>query len=502
MSSLSLPSTATRLPLPRWLPLFLVFVLAIVLRHVAIVNDDVSWCLTLAEKVLDGQRLYVDVIEVNPPATMFLYVVPALLGRVSGLPAEFFVDALVLLAVALSLWLSSRILRGSGLVESGWTLATVTAAALLILPMHTFGEREHIALITFVPLLAATALRAKGMTPDLMLSIAAGIGGGITAIIKPHFAAAIMCVAAVAAWHARSWRPLLALENCIAAALLAAYAALVAIAYPQFISDVVPMVMAVYVPVTTPLPHMLVGVATPLWIAAIAATALIKRRAVLAPPYSLLLAASIGFLIAFYVQQKGWPYQSYPMLAPALMALALAAVEQWQREMSPPSAGRLSRLASALSLGLITALMSVWLNLYVDPTALVAAVRPIAPHPKIMTLSTYLWTGFPVTRMVEGTWVGRVSMLWVTGGVWHRRQNEALDAQTAARLDAYAARDKAMFTEDLARNRPDVIVVDRHDGNPWTDWVNSYPPLAAEMAHYRIYRSIKDFDVLRRTPAN
>jgi len=92
-------------------------------------------------------------------------------------------------------------------------LATLVAAGLLILPMHTFGEREHVALITLMPLLAMATACAKGARPALMLAIAASIGGGITAIIKPHFAVAIVAAAAVAAWHARSWRPLFALES-------------------------------------------------------------------------------------------------------------------------------------------------------------------------------------------------------------------------------------------------------------------------------------------------
>ena len=408
MHSVSLPATAARLLLPRWLPLVLLFLLAVVLRHGATINVDVSWCVTLAEKVLDGERLYVDVIEINPPATMFLYVVPALMGRLSGLPAEFFVDALVFLAAAVSLWLSSRIMRGSGIDgDAGWTLASVVAAALLILPVHTFGEREHVALITFVPLLAAAVRRAKGEPPAQTLAIAAGISGGITAIIKPHFAAAIICTAAVAALHARSWRTFFAPENWIAAALLAAYAALVAAAYPQFVSDVLPMVMALYVPAKIPFATILFDFATPIWLAATALTVLLKRRAVFAPPFSLLLAASVGFLLAFYVQQKGWPYQSYPMLALALIALAWAVIEQW-REPSPALARQFKRLAAGLSASLIVAASMVWLHLHADTEALAAAVGPIMPQPKIMALSSYLWTGFPLTRTVHGTWVGRV----------------------------------------------------------------------------------------------
>jgi hypothetical protein len=453
----------------------------------------------MAEKVLDGQRLYVDIIEVNPPATMFLYLVPALLARLSGVPTEFFVDVLVFLAVALSLWLSHRILRRAGIVygDAG-KLATLGAVVLLVMPVYAFGEREHIALIAILPLLAAAAVRAKGERPDLSMVMVAGICGGITAIIKPYFVLPIVCAAAAATLHNRSWRTFLAPENWIAAGLLAVYAVAVPIAYPQFSADILPMVLAVYVPVKLPLPIMLIYVATPLWIAIVGLIGILRRRAVLAPPFSLLLAASTGFLLAFYVQQKGWAYQSYPMLALALLALALALVGPAQQEPVPTATGRLRRAARTLSVALVFGATLCWMNFGFDPAALAAAVRSAKPHPKIIALSTDLWPGLPLTRMVGGTWVGRVAALWITGGVWSRRAAETLDPQTESRLAAYAARDKAMFAADVARHRPDVILVDRRRGVHWLAWADAYPPLAAQLQHYRKVQTVGGIDILRQ----
>jgi hypothetical protein len=497
MSSLSLASTAGRLSLPRWLPLLLVVVLAIVMRHA--LNTDVSWGLTMADKVLDGERLYVDIIEVNPPATVFLYVLPAWLGRLSGLPAEFFVYVLIFATTGISIWLAGCILRRSGVsVGAGWMLANLAAAIVLILPGKNFGEREHIALIAILPVLATSLVRAHGKMPDGPLLIAAGICGGITAIIKPHFAIPIVLIAAVAALHARSWRPILAPENWIAACLLAVYAGVVMIAYPQFISDIIPMVTVVYVPVKASLARLLLDFATPIWFAAVGLTALLKGRALFEPRYSLPLAASIGFLIGFFVQGKGWPYQAYPMLALALGVLVLAAIEHWQRESAGFVAGPLSRLASALVVFCTVGLAMAWLNLNVDAAALAPAVRTIKPHPKIIALSDKLWLGFPLTRMVDGTWAGRAASLWITGCVWIRRHNETLDPQTAARLAAYVARDRVMFAEDVARNRPDVILVDGEQPAKWRAWANAYPPLAAQLNHYHKYRSVDGIDILRR----
>ena len=498
MSSLALPSLA-RLALPRWLPLVVVFILAVFLRQVLVANTDVSWGLVMAEKLLDGQRLYVDIIEVNPPATPYLYVGPALLARLAGLPAEFVVDGLVFLAAGLSLWLAGRILLKAGLVADGdaWLLATVVAVALTILPAQTFGEREHIGLITFLPLLAACAARAKGDAPSWSMVIAAGIGAGITVVIKPHFAAAILCTAAAAALCARSWRPLLALENWIAAALLAAYCAWVLLAFPQFVSDVLPLVMAVYVPVKAKFLKFIIHFATPLWVTALLLIALLKRRAALDPPFSLLLAASFGFSISFFGQQKGWSYHSYPMLALALIALVLAFIDRWHRAPSEP-AERPKRLAIAIMTALIAGTTFCWMNFAVDCSALAPAIRALKSHPKMLALSSDLAIGHPLTRQVGGIWVSRVSALWITAGVWLRRRNETLDPQTDARLEVYAARDRAMLAEDIARHQPDVILVDLMKTIDWLAWARSDPALAEQMRSYRDYQKLDDVLILRR----
>ncbi len=63
------PGSAARAGLAP-MPLLLigvVFAIAIVLRQVVPLNTDVSWLLVIGERMLDGQRLYRDIIEINPP---------------------------------------------------------------------------------------------------------------------------------------------------------------------------------------------------------------------------------------------------------------------------------------------------------------------------------------------------------------------------------------------------------------------------------------------------
>src|SRR5437016_89322 len=74
-------------PMP-WLIIAALLGVAIVLRHLVAANTDVSWLLTAGERILDGQRLYVDVIETNPPMAVLVYIPGIVIARALHLPAE------------------------------------------------------------------------------------------------------------------------------------------------------------------------------------------------------------------------------------------------------------------------------------------------------------------------------------------------------------------------------------------------------------------------------
>src|SRR6188508_1638934 len=145
-----------RVRVARWLPLLTVLAAAIGLRLVVVANTDVSWLITLSEKVLDGQRLYADLVELNPPASIILYLPLVALARVLALRPEVVVDAGVFLAIGAGLALAGHILRQARQLDNldAMRLAGLAAAVLAILPAQTFGEREHIAVILLLPLFA------------------------------------------------------------------------------------------------------------------------------------------------------------------------------------------------------------------------------------------------------------------------------------------------------------------------------------------------------------
>src|SRR4030088_284677 len=140
VSRLPLSGPADRAQPLRWLSIALVFVVAVLLRQVVPLNTDVSWLLTIGERVLDGQRLYVDIVEINPPMAVMAYLPGIALARALGLDPKIVIDGQMLLLTAASLLAAWRILTLSSTSSHGrWApLAVWAAAVLTILPMDVF----------------------------------------------------------------------------------------------------------------------------------------------------------------------------------------------------------------------------------------------------------------------------------------------------------------------------------------------------------------------------
>jgi hypothetical protein len=482
-----------------WLPLLAIFAFGVLLRHLVVANTDVSWLITLCEKMLAGERPYVDFVETNPPAAFLLYLLPVMLARALALRPEPVVDAFIFAAAAVSLWLSAATLGRSQFLarETIFRLAALFAAALVILPAQTFGEREHIALIAFLPLLAVGAVRASGGSVAAGFAAAAGLGAGVIAIIKPHFIPAIVLVAAASAWHAKNWRVFLALENWIAGMLFAGYGAGVYFAFPVFVSEILPLVAEIYVPIRAPLWKFFIHFGTPIYIAALAMIVLLKGRAVFRAPFSLLLAASFGFSFSYYSQMKGWAYHAYPMLALALAALAIAFAQRW-----PPGSGgeipreRSKRLFSAFAVAVLAGATFVWMNFAIDMRPLYGTISRSVSQPKVLAITSDIAIGHPLTRALGGAWVGRVSGQWIATGALVLRLGEQDEARLR-RFDALEAQDRKLLIEDIRANRPDIILVDRIRFD-WWQWAQRDAALLRELDGYRRLDQINGVLILRR----
>jgi hypothetical protein len=474
-----------------WLLVAVLLGMAIALRHLVPGNTDVSWLLTVAERILDGQRLYVDVIETNPPMAVLVYIPAIVIARMLHLPAEMVTDALVFAAIAVSLAIAARSLRHSSVLDglAGWPLAILAFAILAVLPAQTFGQREHIAVLELLPALAVLAMRAKREVPPPWAVVAAGVGAGLALTFKPYFLLGILCGGGVMAIHARSWRMLVTAENAIAVAVVGVYALCVGAFYPEFFTVIGPMVRDVYLPVGLSPAALMEKPAMTLWASAALAALLLRRPGKIDASLIVLLAASLGFAFAFVLQRKGWPYHSYPMIA--LVLLALATVIASRR----PATARTLRTAAIVAFATLFAASLLWFDVAFDAQPLQAPVARLGSHPKILALTAEPGIGHPLVRALDGVWVSRQQAIWVAGYLAYMRQHGQIDPQKAAVLNGYAERERAMLIDDIRKNPPTVVLVDNLTGD-WDAWLRGNPDVADLLKGYRLAETVNGVELL------
>ncbi len=97
--------------------------------------SDVSWIIHVIERLASGQRLYVDIMEANPPFTIWLYEPVVRAANALSVPPEIAVYVFAYAAVFAGFALTILIVRRGGLVSATarWWLWPTLLAILLIL---------------------------------------------------------------------------------------------------------------------------------------------------------------------------------------------------------------------------------------------------------------------------------------------------------------------------------------------------------------------------------
>jgi hypothetical protein len=487
------PTLGKRLAL--CLPTAVVVALAVILRAILPANADMSWIITICERVLAGAHLYSDILETNPPATVWLYMPPVLLARLSGLRPELVIDAGIFLGACASILLCVRMADRAGTMPlplKAWLIA-VAALVLLVLPARTFTEREQIAVFAIAPYLVLAIIRMEGRALTLLHALAAGIGIGFVVSIKPHFGAAVGLVAIVVAWRRRDWRLLFVPEHLVAAGMFFAYVATIFYYYPDYWRGMIPLLRTVYLPVR--LPGMMI-IATPsyLFIAAMLLLFVSTRDAADGSRYSVAFAAAAGFAAAFLVQGQGWSYHTYPMLAVVTFA-ALAAIISGTLDIAAPANAQ----TLAARFGAWTAACMLCFGIFItmargtDHGVLLEAVRRIKERPSIAVVSDDLALAHPLVRALGGTFVGRTCSQWITHGAMFVRQyleTSEAERETLARLEAF---DADLVATDLAK-RPDIVLVERTPID-YAQWIAAHKNVAAELANYRFVERLDGIEI-------
>jgi len=509
-------------------------------------NPDVSWLLTVNERILAGATPYRDVVELNPPASILLYRLPALVGNLLSVRPEWVVAATVALLVGAALAYAADFIRryrlapsaleldqpltptplpqaGEGLslrplageggpTKSGRMRAApdsalsqddrrasddnsvflaVAALALAVLPFDELAQRDHIATLFMLPYALVAIARASTRRVALSDALMAGALLGLSIAIKPHFALCALLVGGFQAWRSRDIRALLRIEYWMAGAVVAAYLAAAAMFFPLFFSDVLPKLADVYLPLR--LDAFTLATRIAMLIALPLAVCWMCRDRQRNAGTSVLLLIGAGFVGAYLAQGKGWGYHAYPAVAFFLIAAG------WAAQQAEGEARGLPRWLGALLLAAAFILPAPrFVRADTANPALAAAILRLAPHPRMLAIAFPLNFGHPLTRDIGGVWVGRTWGLWQTGGALFMKAHAGDDPARRAKADAYLDDERLGLARDIQTQRPDIVLIQQTPGFDFAQWIDASPPLRAAMGLYVRADVVGDVEIYKR----
>lgn len=479
-------------------------IVGVVQQSLGHLNADNSWLITVAERVIAGATPYVDIIETNPPASFMLYLPAVWMAKLLHVSPEFMTAAFVFAGAVGATIFAGLVLVRAGLLsrfEAG-LLLTTAAFVHAFMPGASFAEREHIAGFAITPLLAVYAVRSQGKSIPLAVAVAAGLIGGAVVDIKPHFALAALLPLAYVLWCRRSIWPAFAPENLAVIAMGLAYVAISVLRYPAFF-DALAYLIEAYVAIQSPFKEI---VAQPWFlvnVALVASGLMLFGRRCLDPVVASAFLASLGFLGAYLLQSKGWVNHGLPGVALAILAVArlvapaVATLAEGDRdEWANVRLVALYGLAPCCIIGPLLFGVQLQFKQWEEYKGLTAAVaRHAPPQPKLIVVSSELDIGHPLVRRVDGTWAGRPHSLWLTMCSLTLIAGKAGDDAYRARLAKYIDIDARMFREDVAANRPDLILI---DGSRRTKRAMEHRDIAAALDDYAPVETISDVTLWAR----
>jgi hypothetical protein len=424
---------------------------------------------------MDGARLAVDFLEVNPPLVFWLAMVPVAVGRITGISAHQVMLILLVLLSAGSLIVSERVLARLPNLPEVTRRAFILAAtfAVFVLPLLDFSQREHLALVLTLPWICLAIVRASGGSISSAAAVGIGLAGAVGFSLKPHFLCAWLLVEAYLV-HRTGWRTLYRMESIVLAGAGILYAAVVLLLTPDYL----PMALTLRPLYSSYLNNgiegtLFLGLHTPWpWFLFVAlAHWHVDRRP--DASRSVLAAATLGFFLGAVLQQKGLGYHflaanGFGFLLLVAVVLRTAGGLLWYPSAVIVRLGWLLVPALVLSASASTLLeiRAPDRTAYnADPSLdlLVPVVRREAAGGRIMVLSSNPASAWPLTTEAGTEWSSRYMSLWPLAALYHDQlvadDHGPIVFQPLAKRVGPERQFHDAVIDDLDRYRPRLLVV-------------------------------------------
>ena len=445
--------------LPPWILAGLLVVFYVPWLFLNPINGDTGFFAYAGSLMLNGARLYRDIVEPNAPPPYLFGAVSAALGRIVGLapePAFLLIFALIVVFI---------ICRTGGILHrlvpdppyAAPLLTVVVTYCLLPYVSDMFGEREHVLTCMILPWLLAsssgTEVRSRrGQIVD-------GIMAGIGISMKPYFIAAYCAVQLMNLASRRRRAQVFRLDNILIAAVVAAFALGTIAFFPDYLF-IVRMALAYHIFPQSLLQSclnwtlFLLSAATVLSVSSDSQQPLANMR-------SLILAAGWSMALVMMYQREGYGYHYYPIGVMAILVFATLFLDGVR------TAGRDTQRYLAYTLTTAVVLLGIAQSIQTrDMPKMTGPLLPVvkreARGKPVLVLSTSLWASSPLISYSGASFAWRFPLLWTLGGLYS--QKPAADNphpyRSRQEMDVYERYLVDSLNQDVDLHPPQLIIVE------------------------------------------
>lgn len=460
-----------------------------VFRYTGAITDT-SWLLTLLDRMHGGDRLYRDIIETNPPFSIWLYIPPYFAAKTLGVGPEIAVQIYTFLICVLGVGATCWLLRVAGLSNKRKSriLFPVLLAFSVIFAGSSFTERDQIGAVLSVPLFVLAFWRsdlAIKPRPKARHWLLAGVLGGILPLAKPHYAVVYVALALWLAYKRRDVRMVFLPEFLLPASILAIYLFTAYQVYPEYFGVILPLLNETYLDFRQPFWILFLCAVPTILLCAIAT--LPKHGKRMQALKKMFIIVSVTALLPFFFQGKGWPYHQYLAILLATLSILLPILLDDNGTVRHTSDRQPLYKLIAACLAIVLAHLQLY-SIEIPPKNFVQEIRRETHDPTVAMLGGDIAASFPLTRMIAGKWIEPYCSDWLI--VFAKRLEQRAEAAHNENLREYYASLADRYAIDkldrLERKPPDLLLVDH---GTYSSQVAAYflkrPGYAAFMGSYR-----------------
>ncbi len=420
-------------------------------------NHDTAWYLVATQKWLDGARLYTDIIEVNPPWG-FYWTVPAIwLSKLTALDKQlsFLVFIGFLSAISfLSVWDSIKRIPDLTITRK-IVYAELVVIGVLWFTTPQVGQREHILILCFLPYVFNVFAEAHGVSFSKKRRIILAILALSGIMLKPYFVMFPLAVSIYEAVVARSFRPVIKLENWIIGIGCLLYVLFVYLVHPEYFTFLLPIAFTVYGAVGGTVDQVLsaLPVVVILWLLITIFLWLLEKDQ--QKGAALFAITALGGAASFYLQFTGFEYHTYPFFIFAFLFFSFILMTPGKRIML-----------------YCFAIAGILASVYFGPRPSryqndfsIDILQHIENAPKdsvVMILSTNVYAGFPLVLTKEWAWASRFPTQWLLPGALDNvvRLDCDVDPVKCKQNNDIINYARHANIEDIKKYNPDYIIID------------------------------------------